>query len=862
MPLDETGLLVKLEANVAKWEKDFNRAITQQQRASQRMERLAKQNADKIGKAYEGLGPRIGKAFEGIPASLKGIGGAFLGGVAGGIAIGGLDQIATSVSRITKETANLKNEATRAGVSTTVFQEWKFLADQNRISVDALTDGFKEMHLRAGEFFLDGTGAGAEAFKKLGYSAEELKAKLKDPSSAMTEILGKLRGFDQAGRSFLLEEIFGGAGGEQFGALIGQSEEALNETIRRAHEVGAVLDSEMIDKAAEIDRKFGELAARVESFGKRAVIAIADAAVELTDFRDRLDGIFSSETEGRAILGNELYDSMQRDRDAVEAQADALRQLDGEYQRLAEEAATAGNAMRGAIGQLDSWGYGEAADQLRQLSAELETAKQGFRDGTMTGEDFAAKLGEIEKGAQDAFASLSDVDRAQFSGVMSQLGRLGGVIASVTAQASALVGELAKAAQIDPGTKHLEALRQQHAAQATSMDSLDAMRAANDRFTASENARNIATSESLKLDREKEAVRKRAAEAGATLTDAEITSAAQGALDGDAARSAADAAARSSGDSKGGSGGAAKLDEFAREAQAIRDRTRELDFEAAALIAGAAAGRNYGDAVTFAAEKARLLDAAQQAGKAITPALTAEVDKLAQGYVDAANKADQAADKMQKVENAGQNGAETLTDMFTGIISGSMSAGEALAGLLQQIAAAQMNKVFMGMFGGGGALGGLGTTVGGLLGFADGGYTGPGTKYEPAGIVHAGEYVFSAETVKRLGAGNLESLHSAAKRGYAEGGLASAAGKVARAASGQSGESQAASGDGLDLTGKPVINVASGAINVTINGAAAGTPAQNAEMANRAGAEVEAMLRRVVQGEIVNQMRPGGMLKR
>lgn len=499
MPLDETGLLVKLEANVAKWEKDFNRAITQQQRASQRMERLAKQNADKIGKAYEGLGPRIGKVFDGIPASLKGLGGAVLGGVAGGIAVGGLDQIAASVSRITKKTATLKNEATRAGVSTTVFQEWKFLADQNRISVDALTDGFKELHIRADEFFIDGTGAGAEAFTRLGYSAEGLKAKLKDPSTLMTEILGKLRNLDQAGRSRLLEDLFGGTGGEQLGILIGQGEAALRATIQRAHETGAVLDSEVIDKAAEIDRKFSELAARVESFGKRAAVAIAEAAVELTDLRDRLDGIFSSETEGRAILGNELYDAMQRDRDAVDAQADALRQLDGQYMRLADEAATAGNAMRGAIGQLDAWGYDDAADQLRHLSAELETARQGFRDGTMTGEDFAAQLGDIEARAQDAFASLSDVDRAQFSGVMSQLGRLGGVITSVAAQASALVGELEKVAQIDAGTKQLDAMRQQHAAQAASMDSLDAMRAANDRFTTSEQARNSATTESLPL---------------------------------------------------------------------------------------------------------------------------------------------------------------------------------------------------------------------------------------------------------------------------------------------------------------------------------------------------------------------------
>lgn len=852
MALDETGLLVKLEANVAKWEKDFNRAIAQQQRSAKRMEQIARQNANKIASEYEGIGGRIGKAFNGIPASLKGIGGAFLGGVAGGIALGGLDQIAKSIANTAEETANFRNEAEKAGVSVEAWQEWKFVADQNRVGIDAMTDAIKELHIRAGEFFTYGTGAGADAFKKLGYSAEELKEKLKDPSALMTEIFGKLKNLDQAGRSFMLEEIFGGAG-EQFGTLASQSETVLNATIARAHDVGAVLDSEMIDKAAEIDRKFGELTARVESFGKRAVIAIGDAAVELADFRDRLNGIFDNEAEGRAILGNELYDTLARDRDAVEAQAEALRNLDAQYMRLAEEATSAGMAMRGAIGQLDSWGYGDAADQLRSLSAELDAAQQGFRDGTMTGEDFAAKLAEIDRGAQDAFASLSDVDRAQFSGVMSQLSRLGGVIASVTAQAAALVSELAKAAQIDPASKSSQAMRDRHAAEAASMDSLNAMREANERFNASEAARNALTSEGVKLEREKEAVRKRAAEAGVTLTDTEITSAAQAALDGDAARAAADKAARSSGRSKGGSGGsvgAVKLDEFAREAQAIRDRTRELQFEATALIAGAAAGKNYGDAVAFAAEKAKLLHAAQQAGKQITPALTAEIDKLAQSYVEASNKADQAADAMKKVEGAGQKGAETLSDLFTGILSGSMSAGEALSGLLQQIAQAQFDRVFMGMFGSGGMFAGAGQWLGGLLGFADGGFTGHGGKYEPAGIVHKGEFVFSKETVQRIGAGNLERLHQNARRGYAEGGLVSAAGKVAKAISDSPSGSARASA--------PVVNITGGPITVNATG---GTPEANADLAKQIARESEAAMRALVQSEMVRQMRPGGMLR-
>ena len=54
--------------------------------------------------------------------------------------------------------------------------------------------------------------------------------------------------------------------------------------------------------------------------------------------------------------------------------------------------------------------------------------------------------------------------------------------------------------------------------------------------------------------------------------------------------------------------------------------------------------------------------------------------------------------------------------------------------------------------------------------YASGGYTGDGGKYEPAGIVHRGEYVFSKESVNRLGVGTLERLHRNSK-GYASGGL-------------------------------------------------------------------------------------------
>ncbi|MEG6117453.1 phage tail tape measure protein, partial [Enterobacter asburiae] len=52
-------------------------------------------------------------------------------------------------------------------------------------------------------------------------------------------------------------------------------------------------------------------------------------------------------------------------------------------------------------------------------------------------------------------------------------------------------------------------------------------------------------------------------------------------------------------------------------------------------------------------------------------------------------------------------------------------------------------------------------------GFDAGGFTGHGGKFEPAGIVHRGEFVFTKESTSRIGVANLYRL----MRGYASGGL-------------------------------------------------------------------------------------------
>jgi hypothetical protein len=64
------------------------------------------------------------------------------------------------------------------------------------------------------------------------------------------------------------------------------------------------------------------------------------------------------------------------------------------------------------------------------------------------------------------------------------------------------------------------------------------------------------------------------------------------------------------------------------------------------------------------------------------------------------------------------------------------------------------------------ARGGVGIPVG----YAEGGYTGPGGKYTPAGVVHAGEVVWSQEDVAAWGGPKrVDAMRQ--QRGYADGGI-------------------------------------------------------------------------------------------
>lgn len=126
-----------------------------------------------------------------------------------------------------------------------------------------------------------------------------------------------------------------------------------------------------------------------------------------------------------------------------------------------------------------------------------------------------------------------------------------------------------------------------------------------------------------------------------------------------------------------------------------------------------------------------------------------------------------AANVARITENTFNGMADTLTDFVTtgkaDFRSFAQSVIRDITNMMVKMALFNAINPFMSGF-----MGGTGSIPFGQM-FATGGYTGDGGKYQPAGIVHRGEYVITKEATARLGRGYLDYLNYG-KRGFANGG--------------------------------------------------------------------------------------------
>ncbi|RIQ74578.1 phage tail tape measure protein [Bordetella avium] len=219
-----------------------------------------------------------------------------------------------------------------------------------------------------------------------------------------------------------------------------------------------------------------------------------------------------------------------------------------------------------------------------------------------------------------------------------------------------------------------------------------------------------------------------------------------------------------------------------------------------------------------------------------------------EAFSDYSESATNAAQQSQGVFSGALRGMEDSLAKF--VTTGKASFRELATSVLADLARIAARQAIVGAIGSvvgafsSGASAGLGGATAddvaragdGLMFLADGGYTGPGGKYEPAGIVHKGEYVLNAAATSRIGIDKLDRLNRMG--GYAEGGLA---GRPPGVWSGSGGASGAPASISIQ-------------VNVDQSGSGVRNGGGDSELGDRLSEGIVMLVRR----EIDRANRPGG----
>ncbi|SIP96706.1 phage tail tape measure protein, lambda family [Rhizobium sp. RU20A] len=861
--MNDDLLLVTFRANADKYKRDLDGARAYGNKRFKQMQ----QDADGLSQKLETMFAPLMKSGAVVAA----IGGAALA----------VKEIATSIAEVDRE-------ARKAGVSAKVWTQWTYLASATGMSIDGVTDALKELNIRGDEFAKTGKGSAEEAFQRLGYSAADVADRLRDPSRFLDEIITKLQTLDAAAQTRILDEVFGGTGAEQMAKVLGMSV----EQIQKLRSEAATFSDQQIEAAKKIDAEFATMwrnaTVRMKGFA-------IDAAGAMAKVRDALNP--GKDTYDRAV---ERYNSpeeqlkrLQKQRADIATAIEREKANTGNFLQQAE-LRNLEIALRAVDEQITdlTGGSDEFKTGLKELSAASNSLTGAFSGNTNAAANFKSALADLKnflpelKAELDTLATTDGIDAAYNKAVSKAL-TMGEVMSATDianrAKSVARYGKhdniLDLIASVESGGDYNATLdhgRWTGGAQNLTGMTLDQVRALQRRMLADPANRALygdgkgssALGRYQITGRTLEGLMKELGLSGDRLFDATTQDELARALlrrrggDPESLRqewtglkrvddstirnaysntpTAAQPLAPTDGERQRTE--LLKQQDAARKSlnQSVEEGLRLAEFERS--ISGMSASQQRIELEVY-----RLQEEARRNGITLTDA---ELQKMREKIaltqqLDSKNQ--QVARSAEGLKSAQQYFAESFTSSLSGLLTGTQTLNGALQNLLNSLIDATLQAALLGKGPLSGLLGGAGTGIlGALFGFSDGGYTGDGGKYQPAGVVHKGEYVMSKKATSRIGVGNLEALHRGALSGYSDGGYVGGAPALRKP------DLKAANSNAAP---SPVnINT-----NVTVN-ATGGDPAQNADLAAKVGKQVEQQMRGLVADELRRQTRAGAYL--
>lgn len=875
------GLVVDIEGRVDKLEKAMTKANAIQRRGSTALEARARQSARNMEQTYA-------KAADGIGSKLEKMFAPFARGGAMVAAVGGM---AVAFREAASSIAEVDREARKAGVTSRVWQQWTYVATATGMSIDGVTDALKELNIRGDEFAKTGKGSAQEAFERLGYTASDVAERLRDPNRFLDEIIGKLQKLDSAAQTRILDEVFGGTGAEELAKTLGLSV----AEIQKMRSEAATYTDEQIEAAKKVDAEWSTMWRNATIYAKQAAIEGVGYAEQIIgairtimnpdpggDVRDAAIARYNSPEERLKRLERQRQSIL----DQIEAakaspfnvmQEAEIRQLEAALKAVDEQIlevtggsaafktalkdlSAASNSLSGSLnGNVSAASNFKAAlvelkNLVPELKAELDTLAQSstLDAAYQKAVKNARTMGEVMQATElarrarsiatygnhtnmlDLIGAAEGTDKARGYNETLGYGAFTGGAVNLTGMTLSEVLALQKRMLAHPGNSYNSSAVGRYQITKRTLESLmGELGLTGDRLfdenTQDELARALLRrrgNDLAGLRNEWEGLR--------GVDDATIRNAYAG------TPTAAQKLEPTEGQRQ-----AIELDRQRADARRNLNRTVQEGLELARFeqsISGLSASRQRVELELFRAQ--------QEAKRNGITLSDAEIQKMREKLTltDQLNvKNQEVAASTEGLKNAQMFFAESFTSSLSGLLTGTTSLNDAVRSLINSLIDATLQAALLGKGPLSGLMGGMdGGIFGTLFGFADGGWTGPGGKHEPKGIVHGDEFVFSKKATRRIGVANLDAMHRGALKGFAEGGFVGSA-PALRTPNLKVANSNAA----------PVQQITISA-PVTVNGSA-GTPEQNADLAAKMARQMEATMRGVIADEMRRQTRPGNM---
>jgi len=805
---------------------------------------------DKAERASAKWGKQVQEDAQKTSVALAGIGAA-AAATASAVGVAGFNLLKSTSQQI----ASTDQWAKSLKMSTQELLAWQFAAERAGVAGDNMADIFKDLSDKIGDAVLNKSGEAVDALNALGLSADKLSKVSPDKQMlAIGEALGKIS--TNAGKVTILESL--GNDLSKLLPLFDNNNEKLQNFIRIAKDYGVAPDPASIDDLVKVNDIFLDMEAQVK--GLKMEIAGGLAKADLSPLQSSLDEVRKVLTDPAVLQGivtlvggvaelaswlikaaaaaGELATKSNSRMAALGGNIDMNNpsQVQERINWLEENQSSRSKDMYGSGQSMFGWIVGKD-DSIKAVNAELDTLYQQrdklskqktIKIADSVGSDTADSLMNFSlpaggtNGKTKPDANAKKLESAFKSLELSYQRQI--ALIDTTGKKTAEVTEAQKL-QFDIADGKLaginEVQKSRLAGLAAEVDRLNAVKKANvemakvAEFTANLSAGNQNAREDLSVD-------------------------VQGAGLGDKQRD--------------------RMKERLSIERSFLDQQRQLqlsyqsgditkslyDSESSALKSA------MGERLSIQEDYYKSVDAMQ------SDWMSGMSDGLANWLDESSNYSASAA---SAVSNGLGSALDNVADMLIGNkaswkdwmpsvqsmnvkIGLQMAAVNLISGFVSSVGGAAGGAAAGGAAVGAGSTGALGMSTGYQAyagGFDGGGYTGQGGKFDPAGIVHKGEFVFTKEATERIGVENLYDM----MRGYASGGLVGSM----RTGSNPTPAINRSSSSG------PSISVS---VPITIEGGGAGeTSTANTTDAAK---QLEGMMKKTINDWAGKQMSPGGLL--